>query len=62
MGQSVLAGRGFVVRDLPWTEENLHAIPPFGFENWAVIALGGTTNKVQDGDMGVAASRLSAAI
>jgi len=28
-------------------------IPPFEFENWAVIALGGIPNKVQVGDMGV---------
>jgi site-specific DNA-methyltransferase (adenine-specific) len=34
-------GRGFVVRDLPWTEKKLREIPPFEFENWAVIALGG---------------------
>jgi len=47
------AGRGFVVRDLPWTVEKLRAIPPFEFENWAVIALGGIPNKVQVGDMGV---------
>ena len=47
------AGRGFVVRNLPWTVEKLRVIPPFEFENWAVIALGG---------MGVAASRQSAAI
>jgi hypothetical protein len=25
------AGRGFVVRDLPWTVERLRAIPPFKF-------------------------------
>ena len=31
-------GRGFVVRDLPWTEDKLRKIPPFEFENWAVIA------------------------
>jgi hypothetical protein len=47
------AGRGFVVRDLPWTEEKLRDIPPFEFENWAVIALGGIPNKVQVGDMGI---------
>ena len=47
------AGRGFVVRDLPGSEEKLRAIPPFEFENWAVIALGGIPNKVQIGDMGV---------
>ena len=47
------AGRGFVVRDLPWSEDKLRAIPLFEFENWAVIALGGIPNKVQVGDMGV---------
>jgi DNA modification methylase len=45
--------RGFVVRDLPWTEEQLRKIPPFEFENWAVIALGGIPNKAQVGDMGI---------
>ena len=43
----------FVVRDLPWTIEKLKQLPPFEFENWAVIALGGIPNKVQVGDMGV---------
>ena len=47
------AGRGFVVRDLPWTETKLRQIPPFEFENWAVIALGGIPNKTQTGDMGI---------
>jgi DNA modification methylase len=47
------AGKGFVVRDLPWTEAQLRKIPPFEFENWAVIALGGVKNKVQVGDMGI---------
>ena len=47
------AGRGFVVRDLPWTEEQLRKIPPFEFENWAVIALGGIPNKTQVGDHGI---------
>jgi hypothetical protein len=46
-------GRGFVVRDLPWTVQKLRDIPHFEFENWAVIALGGIPNKVQVGDMGV---------
>lgn len=46
-------GRGFVVRDLPWTEEKLRNMPPFEFENWAVIALGGIPNKTQVGDMGI---------
>jgi DNA modification methylase len=47
------AGRGFVVRDLPWSEQQLRKIPPFEFENWAVIALGGIPNKAQVGDMGI---------
>ena len=46
-------GRGFVVRDLPWTEDQLRKIPPFEFENWAVIALGGIPNKAQVGDKGI---------
>ncbi len=47
------AGRGFVVRDLPWSEDQLRKIPPFEFENWAVIALGGVPNKAKVGDMGI---------
>jgi DNA modification methylase len=47
------AGQGFVVRDLPWTEEKLRKIPHFEFENWAVIALGGLGNKSKVGDMGI---------
>jgi DNA modification methylase len=46
-------GRGFVVRDLPWSEAKLRAIPPFEFENWAVIALGGIPNKTKVGDKGI---------
>lgn len=45
--------KSFIVRDLPWTTQKLRAIPPFEFENWAVIALGGIPNKVQVGDMGI---------
>ena len=46
-------GRGFVVRNLPWTEQQLRKIPPFEFENWAVNALGGIPNKAQVGDHGI---------
>jgi|GEM_PF-1607251 len=46
-------GDEFVVRDLPWTIEKLKSLPPFEFENWAVIALGGRPNKAQVGDMGI---------
>jgi hypothetical protein len=47
------AHRGFVVRDLPWTEERLRKLPPFEFENWAVVAIGGLPNKSKVGDMGI---------
>ena len=46
-------GRGFVVRDLPWSIEKLRELPPFEFENWAVIALGGRPNVAKVGDMGI---------
>lgn len=46
-------GEDFVVRDLPRKESQLREMPPFEFENWAVIALGGIPNKVQVGDMGI---------
>jgi DNA methylase len=46
-------GRGFIVRDLPKTEAELRKYPPFEFENWAVVALGGTKNARQVGDMGI---------
>ena len=46
-------GRGFIVRDLPWSVEQLRRIPPFEFENWAVIALHGIPNKAQVGDQGI---------
>jgi hypothetical protein len=38
----------------PRTDNAGHgAIPPFEFENWAVIALGGVPNKVQIRNMGI---------
>ena len=46
-------GRGFVVRDLPWSEKKLRELPHFEFENWAVIALGGVPNIAKVGDMGI---------
>jgi DNA modification methylase len=46
-------GRGFVVRNLPWSEKQLRDIPPFEFENWAVIAVGGHPNVAKVGDMGI---------
>jgi DNA modification methylase len=47
------SGKGFIVRDLPRSEAELRRIPPFEFENWAVIALGGIGNKAKVGDMGI---------
>ena len=49
----LIEGKDFVVRDLPRSEDQLRKMPPFEFENWAVIALGGIKNKVQVGDMGI---------
>jgi DNA modification methylase len=46
-------GRGFLLRDLPWSEDKLRKIPPFEFENWAVIRLNGHPNKATVGDMGI---------
>jgi len=46
-------GRGFVLKNLPWTEKRLRELPPFEFENWAVVALGGVKNKAQVGDKGI---------
>ena len=46
-------GRGFVMRNLPWTEKRLRELPPFEFENWAVVALGGVKNRAQVGDKGI---------
>ena len=51
--QAWLAGHGFILEGLPWTENTLRKLPPFEFENWAVIALGGIPNKTQVGDMGI---------
>lgn len=46
-------GKHFHVRDLPRSETQLRAMPPFEFENWAVIALGGIPNKAKVGDKGI---------
>jgi DNA modification methylase len=47
------AGRGFIVRNLPWTEDRLRAVPAVQFQNWAVTAIGGVCNKNITGDMGI---------
>jgi len=46
-------GRGYAIRDLPWSEDKLRKIPPFEFENWAVIRLNGIPNRAKVGDMGI---------
>jgi adenine-specific DNA-methyltransferase len=46
-------GRGFIVQNLPFTEEMLHKMPAFEFENWAVQQLNGRGNKVKVGDKGI---------
>jgi DNA modification methylase len=47
------AGRGFVVRNLPWTQERLRIVPPGQFQNWAINAIGGLSNKNITRDMGI---------
>ncbi|MFM9957662.1 MAG: DNA methyltransferase [Phycisphaerales bacterium] len=47
------AGRGFVLRELPYSIEMLRKMPHFEFQNWAVIGLGGIPSKVGIGDMGI---------
>ena len=37
----------------PLRRQTVGAQPPFEFEKWAVIALGGIPNKTQVGDMGI---------
>ena len=50
-----MAGRARLRRARSAVERraSLRKIPPFEFENWAVIALGGIPNKAQVGDMGI---------
>jgi len=47
------SGRGFQVIGLPRTIEELRRLPPYEFENWAIIELGGTPNRAKVGDMGI---------
>ncbi len=47
-------GKDFrVVDDSHKSEEQLMNLPPFEFQNWAVIALGGIPNAVKVGDFGI---------
>jgi len=46
-------GKDFQLVNMLRNEKQLREIPPFEFENWAVIALGGIPNKVKVGDYGI---------
>jgi len=46
-------GHDFQLREMPKTLEDLRRMPPFEFENWAVLALEGTPNRVKQGDLGI---------
>ena len=46
-------GEDFLVLSMPKTVEELRVYPAFEFQNWAVVALGGTPNKVRVRDMGI---------
>ncbi len=46
-------GKDFLLSDLPKTEKELLQLPPFEFQNWAVIALGGIPNRIKVGDYGI---------
>lgn len=43
----------FRVANLPKTEADLAKMPPFEFQNWACLALGGFSNAVKSGDFGI---------
>jgi len=46
-------GVDFNIRSMPMTIEELRVYPAFEFQNWAIIALGGTPNKARVRDMGI---------
>jgi len=48
-----LVGKGFIVQNLPQSEDRLRKMPPFEFQNWAVNELNGVTNQRKTGDMGI---------
>lgn len=43
----------FEVHGLPRNVDELRRMPPFEFQNWAVVALGGIPNKRKTGDKGI---------
>lgn len=46
-------GIDFTLRDMPKSTDQLRRMPPFEFQNWAVVALGGIPNRVKVGDYGI---------
>jgi DNA modification methylase len=46
-------GKGFIVRDMPKTIEELRVYPAFEFQNWAINALGGVPSKIKVRDKGI---------
>lgn len=46
-------GKDFQLINMLRDEKQLREIPPFEFENWAVIALGGIPNRTKVGDYGI---------
>lgn len=46
-------GTHFRVVGMPFEEKTLRRMPPFEFENWAVVALGGIPNRAKVGDKGI---------
>lgn len=46
-------GQDFHIWDMPKSEGELRTMPPFEFQNWAVIALGGIPNRVKVNDYGI---------
>lgn len=46
-------GQDFLLCDMPRGEAELRAMPPFEFQNWAVVALGGIPNRRKSGDKGI---------
>lgn len=46
-------GMDFEVLGMPRSIDELRRMPPFEFQNWAIVALGGIPNKRKTGDKGV---------
>lgn len=46
-------GKDFIIKDLPKTAEELRIYPAFEFQNWAITAIGGKTNKIKVRDKGI---------